>query len=364
MSKLKDEKSILIVGGYGIVGMQIASILRQRHPTMPLIIAGRDLKKGKEFAETLGYAKSVALDVTKVNQISPLNGKLAAVVTATNDPNNYILLDTIRNNIPYIDVTRWTTRLKEAIIRISGEKVTQPTIFSSAWMAGTAALLAKKVSEQFSIIDTIDIDILFSLKDKAGPNSIEYMDQIGTPYNVFDGGIIRTVKPMTEPKHVDFNSGFSTKTYRFDTPDQLTLPMGSSAKSVSARISYDDKYTVGFLSFMVRSGLWRIINRPMFKKIRHSLLYNPGEGGPHEVLVTVVGKGSDGLDKTVRASLLDDKGQTHLTALGSVIQVERALTIGGNTEIYHGVTFPEHHEDIDIALATLQEHGVIISIES
>ena len=96
------------------------------------------------------------MDVTKTNQISPLNVKLAAVVTATNDPHNYILLDTIRNHIPYIDVTRWTAWLKEAIIRISGEKVTQPVIFSSAWMAGAAALLAKKVSEQFSNIDKMD----------------------------------------------------------------------------------------------------------------------------------------------------------------------------------------------------------------
>jgi hypothetical protein len=230
-------------------------------------------------------------------------------------------------------------------------------------MAGKAALLTK-VSEQFSIIDTIDIDILFSLKDKAGPNSIEYVDQLGTPYDVFDGGNIRTVKPMTEPKHVDFESGFSTNTYRLDTPDQVTLPMFSSATSVSARIAYDDKHTVRFLSFMVRSELWHIINRPMFKKIRHSLLYNPGEGGPHEVLVTVVGKGFDGSLKTVRASLLDDKGQTHLTALGCVIQVERALAIGGNKGIYHGITFPEHHEDVDMALATLQEHGVKVTVKS
>jgi saccharopine dehydrogenase-like NADP-dependent oxidoreductase len=304
------------------------------------------------------------MDVTKVTQISPLHGKLAAVVTATNDPKNYILLDTIRNHIPYIDVTRWTARLKEAIIRISGEKITQPIIFSSAWMAGTAALLAKKVSEQFSTIDTIDIDILFSLTDKVGPNSIEFVDQIGTPYDVFDDGNIRTVKPMTEPKYVDFKSGLSTKTFRFDTPDQLTLPMFFNAKGVSARIAYDDKHTVGFLSFMVRSGFWRIINRPMFKKFRPSLLYNPGEGGPHEILVTVIGKGVDGSDKTVRASLLDDEGQTHLTALGGIIQIERALNIGGNSGIYPGVTFPERHEDVDLALATLQEHGVSILIES
>jgi saccharopine dehydrogenase-like NADP-dependent oxidoreductase len=364
MSKLQDEKAVLIVGGYGIVGKQIASILRQRHPKMPILIAGRDVKKAKQFADTLGYADGIAMDVTMLSQISPLKGKLAAVLTATNDPHNYTLLDTIRNDIPYIDVTRWTARLKEAIIHISAEKITQPIIFSSAWMAGTAALLAKKVVEQFSIIDTIDIDILFSLKDKAGPNSIEFIDQLGTPYDVFDGGNIRTVKPMTEPKYVNFQSGFSTQTYRFDTPDQLTLPISSAAKSVSARIAYDDKHTVGFLSLMVRSGFWWIINRPMFKNFRHSLLYNPGEGGPHEVLVTVIGTGVDGLHKTVRASLLDNEGQTHLTALGGVIQVERALNIGGNSGISPGITFPERHADVDIALTTLREHGVSIVIES
>ena len=275
-----------------------------------------------------------------------------------------LFLDTIRNDMPYVDVTRWTARLKETIIRISGEKITQPVIFSSAWMAGTAALLAKKISELFSTLDTIDIDILFSLKDKAGPNSIEFVDQLGTPYDIFDDGNIRVVKPMTEPKHVDFQSGFSTKTFRFDTPDQLTLPMFSNAKSVSARIAYDDKHTVSFLSYIVRSGFWRIINRPMFQKFRHSLLYNPGEGGPHEVLVTVIGKDADGSDKTVRASLLDDEGQTHLTALGGVIQVERALNIDSNSKIHPGITFPERHENVDLALATLQKHSVTISIES
>ena len=80
---------------------------------------------------------------------------------------------------------------------------------------------------------------------------------------------------MTDPKYVNFESGFSIKTYRLDTPVQLTLPMLSSAKSVSARIKYDDKHTFGFLSFMVRSRFWRLINKPFFKKFRHSLLYDP-----------------------------------------------------------------------------------------
>jgi len=363
MNERQNEKAILIVGGYGVVGAQMASILRKRHPKMPLIIAGRDSKKAKQFAASLGCAEGISMDVTSVNQISPLYGKLAAVITATNDPHNYILLETIRNNIPYIDVTRWTARLKDALIRASAESITQPVILSSAWMAGVAALVVKKVSDDFSEIESIDIDILFSLKDKAGPNSIEYVDQLGTPFDVYDRGNIRSVKPITEPKRVNFDSGFSAKTYRFDTPDQLTLPMICSAKSVSTRITYDDRYTVSFMSFLVRSGLWRIINRPLFKKLRHSLLYNPGEGGPHEILVNVKGTSANGSSKAAQVTILDKKGQTHLTALGGIIQLERALKLNGNTAPYKGITFPERHEDIDIALTTLRQHGVSISLQ-
>ena len=32
MNMHQDEKAVLIVGGYGIVGRQISLILRQRHP--------------------------------------------------------------------------------------------------------------------------------------------------------------------------------------------------------------------------------------------------------------------------------------------------------------------------------------------
>ena len=51
---------------------------------------------------------------------------------------------------------------------------------------------------------------------------------------------------------MDFFGGFITNTARVDTLDQLTLPMDSSVDSVSVHIAYGDKYTVSFLSYMVR----------------------------------------------------------------------------------------------------------------
>lgn len=50
--------------------------------------------------------------------------------------------------------------------------------------------------------------------------------------------------------------------------------------------------------------------------------------------------------------------------MSGVIQIERAVSIGGNKVINPGITFPERHEDIDIAIATLQKHGVKAVVES
>jgi len=363
MNKSNSKKAVLIVGGYGVVGAQIAEIFSDRNPEIPLLIAGRNKEKAENLATALGNAEAVVLDVEKPLQISQLKDKLALVITAVNDPVNNIILDTIRCGIPYIDITRWTARVCDSVVQAVTETITKPVIFSSSWMAGIAAIVARKSAEYFSEVDSIDIDILYSLKDKAGPNSIEYIDQLGTPFNIFENGKIKSVFPMSDPNQLTFPGGFEAKTYRFDTPDQMTLPLICSAKSVSARIGYDDKSSAAFLSLLVRSGIWNIINRPMFTKFRRSLLYNPGEGGSHEIIITVEGLGLDGKSKKTVNAVVDAKGQTHLTALGSVIQIERVLNSDGDNKVPAGISFPEKHEEIDVALKTLSEHGVEIIIQ-
>ena len=57
--------AVLIVGGYGVVGQQIAECIRERHPDLPLIIAGRSPSKGEAIAAGLGNTETAAMDVTK-----------------------------------------------------------------------------------------------------------------------------------------------------------------------------------------------------------------------------------------------------------------------------------------------------------
>ena len=47
---LQSENAVLIAGGYGVVGSQIARFVRKRHPDLPLIIGGRNPDKAESLA--------------------------------------------------------------------------------------------------------------------------------------------------------------------------------------------------------------------------------------------------------------------------------------------------------------------------
>jgi len=359
--KKENSNAILIAGGYGVVGSQIAELIRQRHPTIPLLLGGRNPASAKALVQRLGNAEAVALDLESSAPVAGLSAKPAAVLNVVNDPHNYLLLDCVRAGVPYIDITRWTERMREAIVRMALEdNFRAPVMLGSAWMAGVAVILAQAASESFSVVDRIDLDILFAMADKAGPNSAEYMDRLSIPFDIKVNGELQQRMPFTDPKTVDFPGGYSGKVYRFDVPDQMTLPSTTGAKSVSGRIGFDSGSATGSLAFMANSGIMKLLNRPMFDGLRRGLLYNPGEGAAHELVIEVEGKDSGGRPSKQRVTVLDPEGQTHLTACGAVIQLERVLGLDGLSAPEAGIHFPEKEANIDAALDLLRDNGVLI----
>jgi hypothetical protein len=58
----------------------------------------------------------------------------------------------------------------------------------------------------------------------------------------------------------------------------------------------------GFYHLWFDQGFGVLLIDLFSKKNRHSLLYNPGEAGPHEVLVTVAGKGTISIVTIIQAN--------------------------------------------------------------
>ena len=354
------NESVLIVGGYGVVGQQIAIHTRERHPNLPILLAGRSPKKGEQLASELKHASTLTIDLNDPRPLQQLlkKGKPRAVIAAVNDPEDYLLNDSLTAGIPFLDITRWTSKMKSAIATINNRKLTAPVILSSSWMSGVAAIVSANLASELSTIDSIDIDILYSLKDKAGPNSVKYMDRLAQPFAITRDGKATTASPLSTSKKVTFPGGYSSKTFLFDTPDQFTLPLTVKAASVNSRITFNCALSTYSLVALIRLGIWKLISGEKFTWLRRKILYNPGKGDSHEIIIEVNGKDSNGNRKQLNASIVDPKGQTHLTSIGAVIQLERILGLNGYPAPDNRLIFPETTPLLKTALKTLNDFNV------
>ena len=356
---MTDKKPILLAGGYGLVGRQVAKLIRQQHPDLSLLIAGRNLEKAELLANELGNSQGIQLDVEQPN---PLKGEQpSAIVAIVNAPYDYLLLDAVNGGIPYLDVTRWPERLRASITELADKPLQAPVLFASGWMGGIASVIAVAAAQTLAKTERIDISVLFSLKDKSGPNSVEYMDRLAIPFKTMVSGQLKSVLPYTDPHTLTIPNGYTTSVYRYDTPDQMTLPQTTEATTVTARIAFDDAFSTNFLRFLTRSGIWRLISSMRFTALRRSLLYSPGRGASHEIHIAVTGKGADNASQQTIATIVDPQGQTHLTALGALIQLDRLLGLDGAKAPNPAIVYPDTAPQIDHALRLLAQFGVTAS---
>lgn len=126
---------VLVVGGYGTVGGELA---RLAAPYWPLLLTGRTPERGRALADEVG-AQVRRWDLSDPE---PFSAKVRAVISAVNDPEDRVLSAAIRGGVPYVDLTRWTARLQRAVAVAAVEPPRAPVLLSSGWMGGVSGLVA------------------------------------------------------------------------------------------------------------------------------------------------------------------------------------------------------------------------------
>lgn len=361
--RVAEYGPIVLVGGYGVVGSQIAELFSRRNPTCRLVLAGRSLENANAAAFRLPNAQGAKVDIHAKDPLHELQTAPALVVSVVNDPSNSLLRAALRRDAAYIDIARWTQRLIPALIDAAALSPRAPAIFASSWMGGAPGLFAAHIASELTSVDDIRLDILYALRDRAGPNSIEYADQLTVPFQVLENGRWNVVQPLSSPRRVIFSGARRRETRRFCTPDLEILPRVTGARGVDVRIGYDDPSAASAIAFLVRSGIWRAISGPRFEKLRRSMLYHPGNGETHEVRIEIDGLAGDGARTSLRGDIIDPLGQTHMTAAAAVVQMERALGLNGAIAPPAGIHFAETHQQPSIAINALQDMGLRLGRE-
>ncbi|MGW0705697.1 hypothetical protein ACWD4G_06970 [Streptomyces sp. NPDC002643] len=347
---MTKSSRVLVVGGYGTVGMVISELIARRHPDVEVIVGGRRFFKAEAAARLRGLAGAVRIDVTDDDPLATVDPLPDAVLVAVNDHNDRLLHSAARRGIPLVDIARWLKRVEDAHRTLAGETVTAPVVLASGWMASAAAVTVAAHGGGLPA-DQVDIDILLSLEDRTGPDSATGFVDVHLPFELWERGETRTVRGMSEPRRVTFGDGRTRSCRLFSSPEQATLITTGHARGVSVRMAFDSRATNSVFAALVNSGLWARLS----KERRTGILHSPGEkpGASHEFAVTLR------TGPTTRRILVEDpEGQAHLTAAGAVTQLERVLGLNGRERPEPGISFPEEAKDVKADVAALESMGV------
>ncbi|WP_138753070.1 saccharopine dehydrogenase NADP-binding domain-containing protein [Paenibacillus sinopodophylli] len=357
-----NNQLVLIVGGYGEVGRQIAQLLHDRHPNLNIALGGRTAGKAVPFQSA--RVQTIVVDNNADDPLVHTGEHVSLIINAVNDLEDRLLLSAVRRKIPLIDLTRWTEIFQQSATKLESKELHAPVVLSSGWMAGTASLFAMLYSASLKNV-SIQIHALYSLRDKAGPDSAAYMDRMNIPFHITEPKGNRLVFPMTDPVNVQFPNGYTAKCYRLDTPDHVTLLKPNHIDSASFRITFDSKASTYALVGMIKSGLWKLISGERFRTLRRRLLYNPGTGSAHHIVIHLKGLDHNGRWVERRMGISDPIGQTHLTALGAAVQAEKLLRASDTEPLAPGIYYPEDllggSMDSHAIIDFFEQYGVLIS---
>lgn len=353
---------IVIAGGYGVVGRQIARLIASEHSQHGLSLGGR-YPKTVTLDAAIAAAELIEIDTAHAKPLSGHQGAPLAVINVVNDPQDNLLLECANRGIPYLDITRWTARVEQAQAKLGALNLAAPVILSSGWMGGIAALMTAQLASGLQTLDSVEIDVLYYQADKAGPNSVEYMDRFAKRFSIRENHGKRSIAPLSRGKYTRFYSGSQRRVYTFDTPERLTLATNLGAATVIPRIGFDSAAATQALVWMRRLGILRLLSARIFTGARRALLYAPGPGAAHEIVVTVTGRDAAGVASRHRLSLNDPLGQTHLTACGAAIQLALLLDTSTRALENRFLSYPELHPNPAAALAWLADQGVSIRVE-
>lgn len=340
---------VLVVGGYGTVG---GDLTRLAAPSWPLLLTGRTPEKGQALADEVG-AEVRRWDLSDPE---PFSARVRAVISTVNDPDDRVMLAALRGGVPYVDITRWTARLQRATALAAVHPPKAPVLLSSSWMGGVSALVTAALAAELGGAAEARIAIRYDLKDRAGTDSVEFMDRLGLDYEVTENGQRQMVMPLSDAGFVEIGE-HRTKVARIDTPEQFTLPLVLGLDTAITRIGFSANSSTSTLLALKKTGFFRWGRGDSFEKTRRSMLYSPGEGGSALLRIDVRGRGGERRTAVIK----DVAGQAHLTALGGLLGLRRVLGADG-AEAPTGVVFPEMTPVPQDVVSALEKAGVEVTV--
>lgn len=329
-------KRILLAGGYGVVGAQVAQLLRKHHPEVEILIGGRREKEAAALAAELGNASPAIIDVMKPAPLRAVEG-IDALGVFIHEHDDHLLREAAERGIAYMDITRGLDAQLRGLAAAALLSPRAPMLFTSHWMAGGPAIVARRLAHDLDSTLRVDMSILYYTGDKMGPDSASAGTGMAHGFMARVNGAWEHVGPLSDDREIRFPSGVVRPVYRMNMGDVATLALANRAREAGVWLGLDKGNSFRTMRRLIKLGLWDLLMKlPGMNAIAAT---KPGAGAPHEIVIEVEGE-ADGRKVARRATIFDPFGQSHLTAVGALYGLERVAGLGRET-LRHGAALPE-----------------------
>ena len=324
---------VLFVGGSGFVGRAAVRWFRERHPHHPILIGGRNLQTAGDLAREVGHAEAIAIDLGRPGLGLERDIPLAAMLMLAPDNGLHGMRYAQDHGAPYLNIGNGLVEVGPETMLYAHRAKAAPIVLASHWMAGAAVLLALEAAKGFDTLHAIRIGVVFDEQDPAGPAALEDMQRLheASPATlIFKDGQRAWVSGDDGLTTLDAIDGRSLQASAFDPLDVASLFAATGAPNVRFDLASAESSS----------------------RLR-------GESVAAEFIAEIEGT-SGGKAKRSRSTLEFLRGQSSLTALAVVLDLEAVLGWNGHPPVAPGLYLPELLGDARWFLDELRTSGATI----
>jgi hypothetical protein len=290
---------ILIIGGYGQVGMSIAERLAPLFPGR-VTVAGRTLDKAAAAAAEIGHgAEGSAVDIFGAEAADALDGIALALVCLDQTDTRFVE-QCLSRGIHYVDISADYDFLSQVENLDDLAKRNGATAMLSVGVApGLTNMLAARAQEKMKSVDRIDILLELGLGDHHGQAAIEWMfDNLDAAYEVKESGRAKSVHSFGESIKLRLPGQRAARpAYRFNFSDQHVIGRTLDVANVSTWVRFEDRVSTWLFAKSSRAGVGRLLRRPWCRKFAVWLFMNVHMGSDIcGVAARATGRNTDGTE--------------------------------------------------------------------
>lgn len=291
------NSSILIIGGYGIVGTNVVCLLNKLYPELSITVGGRSEERALSFSKRFNKTNGVLINTKRDDLGLNSNHNFSAIIVLTNDLSDKPLKYAIEHGIPYTSIATQINHFAPKLTLLCHNKKSKVLIQDTSF-AGIVALLGNFFARDFSDISSISVGVLMDENELGGPASQSDSED----FSLISAGLILQDSLWTIPNKSQESreycllDGFKFYATSFPSFDASEISFSTSAKSVRV------DFTLG------KSKGTRNLGKPSV-----------------DIVYEISGTLKTGEDISRKYQFSHSLGQTHLTAIGVVLGIAALL---------------------------------------